>query len=183
MSFKSSANANNSNRFLSGAAVNKQQPFAPHRSATGATAANTFSSLNSFISSSHELPPEKPQPPAQSAAPTPYDKNADFPALPSAKTVATATATATVATATATVATATVATATAALSYRCAVAAMDKRQEAEQARIQKEMKRELEAKELAYEELRRDTARSRDVATALAVAANYDISDISESID
>lgn len=171
MSFKSSANANananNSNRFLSGAAVNKQQPFAPHRSATGATAANTFSSLNSFISSSHELPPEKPQPPAQSAAPTPYDKNADFPALPSAKTVATATAT----------------VATAALSYRCAVAAMDKRQEAEQARIQKEMKRELEAKELAYEELRRDTARSRDVATALAAAANYDISDISESID
>ena len=173
MSFKSSANANananNSNRFLSGAAVNKQQPFAPHRSATGATAANTFSSLNSFISSSHELPPEQPQPPAQTTAPTPYDKNADFPALPCAKTVATATAT--------------VATATAALSYRCAVAAMDKRQEAEQARIQKEMKRELEAKELAYEELRRDTARSRDVATALAAAANYDISDISESID
>ena len=172
MSFKSSANAianaNNSNRFLSGAAVNKQQPFAPHRSATGATAANTFSSLNSFISSSHELPPEQPQPPAQTAAPTPYDKNADFPALPSAKTVATATATATTA---------------AALSYRCAVAAMDKRQEAEQARLQKEMKRELEAKELAYEELRRDTARSRDVATALAAAANYDISDISESID
>jgi hypothetical protein len=170
MSFKSSANAianaNNSNRFLSGAAANKQ-PFAPHRSATSATATNTFSSLNSFISSSHELPPEQPQPPAQTAAPTPYDKNADFPALPSAKTVATATATA----------------ATAALSYRCAVAAMDKRQEAEQARLQKEMKRELEAKELAYEELRRDTARSRDVATALAAAANYDISDISESID
>ena len=174
MSFKSSANANananNSNRFLSGAAVNKQQPFAPHRSATGATTANTFSSLNSFISSSHELPPEKPQPPAQTTAPTPYDKNADFPALPSAKTVATATATAATTTA-------------AALSYRCAVAAMDKRQEAEQARLQKEMKRELEAKELAYEELRRDTARSRDVATALAAAANYDISDISESID
>jgi hypothetical protein len=124
--------------------------------------------LKSFISSSHELPPEQPQPPAQSAAPTPYDKNADFPALPSAKTVATATATA---------------TATAALSYRCAVAAMDKRQEAEQARLQKEMKRELEAKELAYEELRRNTTRSRNVATALAAAANYDISDISESID
>jgi hypothetical protein len=177
MSFRSSAtanaNANNSNRFLSGASANKQ-PFASHRSATGATsatAANTFSSLNSFISSSHE----QPQPPAQTTAPTTqYDKNADFPALPSAK-VAPAIAAGLSSSVSSVVA--------APLSYRRAVVAMDAHQQAEQARIQKEMKRELEAKELAYEELRRDTARSRDVATALAAAANYDISDISESID
>jgi hypothetical protein len=56
-------------------------------------------------------------------------------------------------------------------------------QRAQQARIQKEIEHELQTKEKAYEQLRRDAARSRDVATALAAAANYDISDISESVD
>jgi hypothetical protein len=55
-------------------------------------------------------------------------------------------------------------------------------QQAQQARIQKEIENELKMKEEAYEQLRRDAARSRDVATALAAAANYDISDITESV-
>ena len=55
-------------------------------------------------------------------------------------------------------------------------------QQAQQARIQKEIEQELKAKEKAYEQIRRDAARSRDVANALAAAASYDISDISESV-
>ena len=161
-----------SNRFLNGAAAAATRQTFAHRS-TGAgdgatnTTANTFCCCNSFISSSHNIPQAPSQPPSQQPSTTPYDRNADFPALPSANTASSTSSTSST------------------LSYRCVVvasAAMDKRQQAEQARIQKELKRELEARELAYEQLRRDTARSRDVATALAAAANYDISDISDSI-
>lgn len=175
MSFNTSKPITNTNRFLNGAATAATKQTFAHRSTGGAgdgatnITANTFGCLNSFISSSHNLPQAPSQPQSQQPSTTPYDKNADFPALPSATNTSTSSTSSTSST----------------LSYRCVVVAsatMDARQQAEQARIQKELKKKLEARELAYEQLRRDTARSRDVETALAAAANYDISDISDSI-
>ena len=162
MAFKPKSNSN-ANHFLSGGADNKRT-FAHGAGAgagAGAAGSNAFSSLKSFIS---PFSSEEVQVPHVVTVQAPYDKNVDFPALPSVKAAPAPAAVA------------------APLSYRRAVVAMDAQQQAAQERIQKEMKRELEAKELVYEQLRRDTARSRDVATALVAAANYDISDISESI-
>jgi hypothetical protein len=174
MSFNTSKPIANTNRFLNVTATAATRQTFAHRSTGGAgdgatnITANTFGCLNSFISSSHNLPQAPSQSQSQQPSTTPYDKNADFPALPSATITSTSST-----------------SSTPSISYRCVVvasAAMDARQQAEQARIQNELKKELEARELAYEKLRRDTARSRDVATALAAAANYDISDISDSI-
>ena len=163
MSFKTNPNAN-TNHFLSGGA-NKpnRQLFA---SASTAAAPNSFSTLKSFIyspdeptSSSSSLVILHPQ---IDSVTTPYDKNVDFPTLAPTKAAASASASA--------------------FSYRTAVMTSTALQQAQQARIQKEMEQELNAKEKVHDQLRRDAARSRDVDTALAAAASYDISDISESV-
>ena len=167
MAFKPKTNSN-ANHFLSGGADNKRT-FAHGAGAgagAGAAGSNAFSSLKSFIS---PFSSEEVQVPHVVTVQAPYDKNVDFPALPSVKAAPAPAA-------------GLCSSVAAPLSYRRAVVAMDAQQQTAQDRIQKEMKRELEAKELVYEQLRRDTARSRDVATALVAAANYDISDISESI-
>lgn len=162
MSFKPfstpNANANaNANRFLSGGSKpNRQTTFA--LVATPA-APNAFSSLRSFISPiSGEIPPPQAEPTA-----VPYDKNVDFPIL-TTTTRASASSSST------------------SLSYRTAVMTSTAQQQAQQARIQKEIENEHKAKEKAYDQLRRDAVRSHDVKTALTAAANYDISDISESV-
>lgn len=155
-SFKPNITNTNTNHFLSGG-VNK--PI--HRPAAAAAAApNSFRSLRSFVS-----PPPgdvTPPPSAAATATTPYDKNVDFPSLTPTRAASSPSPVA--------------------LSYRTAVMTSTTVQQAQQARIQKEFEEELKAKEKAYEQIRRDAARSRDVATALAAAASYDISDISESI-
>ena len=167
MSFKpfsnpnANANANaNANRFLSGGAKpNRQTTFAP---AATPAAPNAFSSLRSFISPiSGEIPPPQAEPTA-----VPYDKNVDFPIL-TTTTKASASSSSSSSTS---------------LSYRTAVMTSTAQQQAQQARIQKEIEKEHKAKEKAYDQLRRDAARSHDVKTALTAAASYDISDISESV-
>lgn len=156
MSFKPFSNPNaNANRFLSGCAKPNRQTFAP-----AASAPNAFSSLRSFISPiSGEIPPPQSEPTA-----IPYNKNVDFPVLTTATKASASSSSST------------------ALSYRTAVMTSTALQQTQQTRIQKEIEQELKAKEKAYDQLRRDAARSRDVETALTAAASYDISDISESV-
>lgn len=156
------ASNTNTNHFLSGS-VNK-----PIRRPAEA-APNSFSSLRSFISpppgdttSPSLVNPNPPPPSTAAAATTPYDKNVDFPTLTPTKVASSPSPVV--------------------LSYRTAVMTSTTVQQAQQARIQKEIEQELKAKEKAYEQIRRDAARSRDVANALAAAASYDISDISESV-
>ncbi len=184
MSFKPHSNPNANanaitNRFLSGGAKSNRQSFAPaaltggdehplqprRASAAAPAPPNAFSSLRSFISPiSGEIPPPQSEPTA--TATSSYNKNVDFPIL-TTTTRASASSSS---------------SSSAAFSYRTAVMTSSTAlQQAEQARIQKEIEYELTAKEKAYEQIQRDTARSRDVATALAAAANYDIYGISES--
>jgi hypothetical protein len=188
MSFKPHSNPNANanaitNRFLSGGAKSNRQSFAPaaltggdehplqprRASAAAPAPPNAFSSLRSFISPiSGEIPPPQSEPTA--TATSSYNKNVDFPILT------------TTTRASASSSSSSSSSSSAAFSYRTAVMTSSTAlQQAEQARIQKEIEYELTAKEKAYEQIQRDTARSRDVATALAAAANYDIYGISES--
>ncbi len=196
----SNSNKNTKNQFLSGRSSNASANNYTHRPMFSSdasvhargTSLNAFSSLKSFNSS---IPPQPLETTAAATAATaatasastsiqgtiPYNKNVDFPSLTPARTPARV----------AKVAASSIetgygtgyGTGSEALCYRTAVITSTAAQRAQQDRIRKEIENELKMKEETYEQLRRDAARSRDVATALAAAANYDISDISESVD